>query len=59
MYTLPPIYGRNVKWRKTFNEMGGKISVGSFLGGNFPGGREVEFSRGEFDEWEFSEGEFS
>ena len=38
MYTLPPIYGRNVKWRKTFNEMGGKISVGNFLGGNFPGG---------------------
>ena len=31
-----PIFGRNVKWRKTIDEMGGNISGGNFAGGNFP-----------------------
>ena len=54
--TLSPIYRRNVKRRKTKNEMGGNIPCWNFLGGNFPGGG---FSREEFDGWEFPRGEFS
>ena len=38
MYTLPPIYERSIKRRKTVNEMGGNIIGGNFLGGNFLGG---------------------
>ena len=37
IYTLPTIYGRSVKWRKTINEMGGNIPVGNFLRGNIKG----------------------
>ena len=38
MYTLPSIYERSIKWRKTINEMARYISGGNFPGGNFPGG---------------------
>ena len=38
MYTLPSIYERSIKRRKTINEMARYISGGNFPGGNFPGG---------------------